>query len=101
MEQKKILAHILEKHASSIVEPKPLQKKGMSSFQEPSSAESKLVPSLDSTVEPSPDPRTPKKRVIHPSVFIIEFEDYGNTSKLSWHEKHIKEVSPRVNPSKE
>jgi hypothetical protein len=25
-EQKKILAHILEKHASSIVEPKPLQR---------------------------------------------------------------------------
>ena len=46
-EQKKILAHILEKHASSIVEPKPLQKKGMSSFEEPLSAKSKLVPSLD------------------------------------------------------
>ena len=51
--QKKILSHILEKHASSIVEPKPLQKKGMSSFEEPSSAESKPVLSLDSTHEPS------------------------------------------------
>ena len=38
MEQKKILAHILEKHASSVVEPKPHQKKGKSSFEEPSSA---------------------------------------------------------------
>ena len=36
MEQNKILAHILETHASSIVEPKSLQKKGMSSFEEPS-----------------------------------------------------------------
>jgi hypothetical protein len=51
-EQKKILAHILEKHASFIIKPKPLQKKGMSSFEEPSSAKSKLVPSLDSFVEP-------------------------------------------------
>ena len=49
MEQTKNLAHILEKHASSIIEPKPLQKKGMSSFEEPSSVESKLVPSLDLT----------------------------------------------------
>ena len=56
MEQKTILAHILEKHASSIVEPTPLQKKGMSSFEEPSSTESKLVPSLDLAVEPSPKP---------------------------------------------
>ena len=100
-EQKKVLAHILEKHASSIVEPKPFQKKGMSSFEEPSSAKSKLVPSLDLTVEPSPEPRTPKERVIHPLEFVIEFEDYGNTSKHSWHEKHIKEVSPKVEPSKE
>jgi hypothetical protein len=42
-EQRKILARILEKHASSVVEPKPLRKKGMSSFEEPSSAESILV----------------------------------------------------------
>ena len=47
MEQKKVLAHILEKLVSSIIEPKPLQKKGMSSFEEPSSAESKFIPSLD------------------------------------------------------
>jgi len=33
--------------------------------------------------------------------FPIEFEDYGNTSKLSWHKRHIKEVSPKVEPSKE
>ena len=100
-EQKKILAHILEKHASSIVEPKPLQKKGMSSFEGPSLVRSKSIPSLGLTYEPSPKPRTPKERVIHPLEFAIEFEDYGNTSKYSWHEKHTKEVSPRAKPSKE
>jgi hypothetical protein len=94
MEQMKILAHILETHASSIIEPKPLQKKGMSSFEEPSSTESKLVPSLDSTDESSPEPQTPKKRVIHPLEFTIEFEDYGNTSKLSQHEKAHKGSFP-------
>ena len=73
----------------------------MSCVEESSSVKSKHVPSLDSTHEPSPKPRTPKKRLIHPSEFPIEFEDYGNTSKLSWHERHIKEVSLRVEPSKE
>ena len=42
-----------------------------------------------------------KESVLHPSEFFIEFEDYDNTSKLSWHEKHTKEVSPKVEPSKE
>jgi hypothetical protein len=28
-------------------------------------------------------------------------KDYSNTSKLSWHEEHIREVSPKVEPSKE
>jgi len=45
--QRKILDHILEKHVSIIVKPNPLLKKGMSSFEEPSSAESKFIPSLD------------------------------------------------------
>ena len=70
----------------------------MSSFEEPSSAESKLVASLDLTHEPSLEPRTPKERLIHPSKFPIEFEDYVNTSKLSWHEKHLEEVSPKIPP---
>jgi hypothetical protein len=60
----------------------------MSSFEEPSSAESLPLPSLDSTIEPSPEPRTPKEGMLHPSEFPIEFEDYGRTSNLSWHEKH-------------
>ena len=80
-EQVKFLENFIDRHTSSIVEPKPFQKKGMSSFEEPSSAKSKLVPSLDLTVEPSPEPRTPKERLIHPLEFPIEFEDYGNTSK--------------------
>jgi hypothetical protein len=53
------------------------------------------------THEPSPEPRTPKERVFHPSEYPIEFKDYGNTSKISRHEKHTKKVSPRVEPSKE
>jgi hypothetical protein len=73
----------------------------MSSVEVSSSVESKLVPSLDSTHEPSPEPRIPKERVLHPSEFPIKFEDYGNTSKISWHEKHTKELSPRMEPPKE
>ena len=73
----------------------------MSSVEESSLVESKPIPSLDSTREPSPEPQTPKERLIHPSEFLIEFEDYGNTSKYLWHEKHIKEVSPKAEPSKE
>jgi hypothetical protein len=103
-EHRKILDHILEKHTSPVIKPKPLQKKGMSSFEEPSLAESKPISSLDSTVEPSPKPEIPKKGVIHPSKFLIEFDDYGRTSNLPWHEENTflsKEVSPNVKPSKE
>jgi hypothetical protein len=42
-----------------------------------------------------------KERVLHSSEFPIKFEDYGNTSKISWHEKHTKEVSPRMEQPKE
>ena len=73
----------------------------MSSVEVSSLVESKPIPSLDSNYEPSPEPRTPKERVLHPSEFPIKLEDYGNTSKLSWHEEHTKEVSPIVEPSKE
>ena len=68
----------------------------MSSVDESSLVESKPIPSLDLTHEPSPEPRTLKERVLHPSEFPIKLEDYGNTLKLSWHEEHTKEVSPRV-----
>ena len=68
----------------------------MLSVEESSSIESKHMPSLGSTHEPSPEPRTLKERVLHPSEFPIKLEDYGNTLKLSWHEEHTKEVSPRV-----
>jgi len=80
-----------------------LQAKVMSSVEVSSSVESKPIPSLDSTHEPPPEPRTPNEKAIHPSEFPIEFKDYGNTSKLLRHEKLThppKEVSPKV-PSKE
>ena len=76
----------------------------MSSVEESSSVETKHIPSLGSTHEPSPKSRTTKERVIHPSEFPIEFKDYGNTSKLLMHEKLThppEEVSLRVNLSKE
>ena len=98
-EQVTFLEHFTDKHTSSII--KLFQAKVMLDFEEPSLAESKSITFLDSTLEPSPEPRTTKERVIHPSEFPIKFKDYGNTSKLSWHENHIKEVYPRVEPSKE
>ena len=73
----------------------------MSSVEESSLVESKHVASLDLTHEPSFEPQTPKERLIHPLEFPIEFGDYGNTSKYLWHEKHIREVSPKTEPSKE
>ena len=76
----------------------------MSSVEESSLVESKLIPFLGSTHEPTTEPRTPKERVIHPLEFPIEFRDYGNTLKYHGHEKLTlpsKEDSPRVNPSKE
>jgi hypothetical protein len=42
-----------------------------------------------------------KERLIHLSEFLIELRDYGNTSKISQHEKRTKEVSFKVEPSKE
>ena len=49
----------------------------MSSVEESSLVESKPIPSLDSTHEPSPEPQTPKERVLYPLEFFIKFEDYG------------------------
>jgi len=75
----------------------------MTSFEKPSSAKSKSVPTffLDSTHEPSPEPQTLNERLIHPLKFPIRFKDYGNTSKISWHEKNIRKVSSKMEPSKE
>ena len=88
------------KHSSSVIRTKFLQAKVTSSVEESSPVESKPIPSVDSTHEPSPEPRTPKERLIHPSEFPIKFENYGNTLKISRHEKHTKKVSPRMEPSK-
>jgi hypothetical protein len=100
-EQVDFLEHFIAKHTSSIIRTKPLLAKVMSSVEESLLVESKLVPSLGSTYEPPPEPRTPKERVIHPSEFPIEFKDYDNTSKLSSHEKNIREVFPKAEPPKE
>jgi hypothetical protein len=91
-EQVEFIEHFIAKHTSSVIKTKPLEAKVMSSVDESSLVESKLAPSLGSTYEPPPEPRTPKERVIHPSEFSIKFKDYGNTSKLSQHENHIEEV---------
>jgi hypothetical protein len=103
-EQVEFLKNFIDRHTSSVIRTKPLQAKAMSSVEESSSVETKHIPSLGLTHEPSPEPRTPKKRVIHPSEFPIEFGDYGNISKYCGHKKLIfpsEEDSPRVNPSKE
>ena len=73
----------------------------MSSVEESLLVESKPLPSLYSTHELSPKPRTLKEIVLHPSEFPIKFKDYGNTSKISRQEKHTKEALPKVEPSKE
>ena len=101
MEQVEFLEHFIDKHSSSVIRAKSFQAKVTSSVEESSPVESKPIPSLDSTREPSPKPQTLMARLIHPSEFPIKFKDYGNTSKYLWHEKHIKEVSPKVEPSKE
>ena len=73
----------------------------MLSVEESSLVKSKPIPSLDSTHEPSPEPRTPKEKLIHPSEFPIKFEDYSDTSKLLRHEKlthPLEEVSSKIPP---
>jgi hypothetical protein len=100
-EQVEFLERFIAKHASSIIKPRTLQAKVMLSVEESSFVESNHIPSIGSTYEPPLEPRTLKEIMLHPSEFPIEFEDYGNTSKISQHEKHTKEVSPRVEPSKE
>ena len=101
MGQVKFLKNFLKRHASFVIETRTLQAKVMSSIEESSLVESKPIPSLDLTYEPSPEPRAPKEIMLYPSEFPIKFEDYGNTSKLSWHKKNIREVSPEMEPSKE
>ena len=100
MEQVEFLEHFIDKHSSSVIRTKSLQEKVTSSVEESSPVESKPIPPLDSTRQPSPEPRTQKERLIHPLEFSIEFEDYANTLKLSRHEK-LTLPSPKVEPSKE
>ena len=69
----------------------------MSSVVESSLVKTKHIPSLGSTHEPPPKPRTPKERVIYPLEFPIEFKDHGNTLKILRHEElaHPPVVSPQ------
>jgi hypothetical protein len=83
MEQVKFLENFIDRHTSSVIRTKSLQAKVMSSIEESSLVESKPIPSLDSTNEPSPEPQTLKERILHPSEFPVKFEDYGNISKIS------------------
>jgi len=101
MEQVKFLENFLESYSSPVMRNRILQTKVMSSIEEASLVESRPVPSLYSTNEPSPEPRTPKKGVIYPSEFSIEFGDFGNTSNYFGHKKLTrpsKEVSPKIEP---
>ena len=100
-EQVEFLEHFIAKHTSCIIRTKPLQAKVVLSVEESSSVESKPVASLDSTFDPSPEPRMLKERLIHPLEFPIKFQDYSNTSKHLRHKKHTKEISPKIEPSKE
>ena len=103
-EQVEFLEHFIHKHSSSIIRTKSLQEKVTLSVEESSSIKSKHVPSLGLTHEPSPEPWTPKERLIHPSEFPIEFRYYGNTSKYLGHEKLTfpsEKDSPMVKSSKE
>ena len=103
-EQVEFLEHFIVKHTSSIIRTKPLQEKVMSSVRESSLVESNHIPSIGSTHESPPEPRTSKETMLHPSEFHIEFKDFGNTLKLLRHEKLThppEEVSPKMEPSKE
>ena len=103
-EQVKILENFIDRHTPSVIRTKPLQAKVMSSVEESSLVEYKPIPSLDSTHEPSAEPRTSKERLIHPLEFPTEFRDFGNTLKYFGYKKVTrpsKEVSPKIEPSKE
>jgi hypothetical protein len=70
--QVEFLEHFIAKHASSIMNHRTLQEKVMSSVEESSSVESKHMPSLGLTHEPSPKPRTPKERLlVTPQNFLF------------------------------
>ena len=68
----------------------------MSSVGEFSSVRTKHILSLEMTVEPSPEPETPKEGGICPSEFLIKLEEHGKTLNFSRHEEDIllsKEIS--------
>jgi len=60
-EQVEFLENFIDRHTSSVIRTKPLQAKVMSSVEESSLIESKLIPTLGLTYEPPPKPQTPKE----------------------------------------
>ena len=61
MKQVEFLEHFIAIHTSSNIRTKPLKEKVMLSVEKSSSIETKHIPSLGSTHEPSLEPRTPKE----------------------------------------
>jgi len=75
-EGREILDHILG-NSSSLTYPYEPQQESQKHHESPPSAESYLLPStsLDSSVEPFPEPRTSKEEEIQLSKFSFQFED--------------------------
>jgi hypothetical protein len=98
-EGKKILDHILG-NSSFLTYPYEPQQKSKSHHKSPSSAKSYPLPSIsqDSSVEPSPEPRTSKEEEIKPSKFSFPFEDdpYKNLRNTL---NHLRERRPTAPPS--
>jgi hypothetical protein len=88
MEQVEFLERFIAKHASSILNPRTLQAKVMSSIEESSFVESNHIPSIGLTYEPPPEPRIPKETMLHPLEFPIEFKDFSNTEVITARKTH-------------
>jgi hypothetical protein len=93
-EGREILDHLLEYSSFPTDHNKPRREESMSSHESLSTAKSELSPftSQDSSVEPSPEPRTPKEEEIQPLEFSSQFGDdpsrnIRNTSNHLRHEK--------------
>jgi hypothetical protein len=93
-EGREILYCLLENSSVPTDHNKPHQEESESSHESLSTAKSKLsfLTPQDSSVEPSPEPRTPKEEEIHHLKFSSQFEDdpSGNIRNTSNHLRHEK-----------
>jgi hypothetical protein len=94
MEGREILARLLEKSSFPTDHNEPHRQESDLIHERPSTAKSEFSPfaSQDSSIEPSPEPRTLKEEEIQPSKFSFQFEDdpsrnFRNTSNHHRHEK--------------